>query len=241
MPVHACLRASRHAGSIALRHRTGSRHFRPRILSFITTTATFANSTSVMSSPSQNPADTAPDAENQVEPPEKPVDREAWRPDGVFRCVDPNYVTAARIGSLFTSVVLAGFMVVVSVITAFAVGINGWRLAAVASGALLLAMFLGWLMFQYPRWEYKHIRYSVSESGIEIHRGILWRGVTNVPRSRIQHTDVTQGPVARRFGIATLQIYTAGTENNEVDLEGVAYEVALSIRDYLVRESRNES
>ena len=43
----------------------------------------------------------------------------------------------------------------------------------------------------------------------------------HVPRSRVQHTDVSQGPVERRFGLGTLVIYTAGTDYARVDLAGL--------------------
>ena len=58
--------------------------------------------------------------------------------------------------------------------------------------------------------------------------------MTNVPRSRVQHTDVAQGPLERRYGLGTLVIYTAGTEHAKVALPGLAYADALRIRDQLL-------
>ena len=55
-----------------------------------------------------------------------------------------------------------------------------------------------------------------------------------MPRSRIQHTDVTQGPYERRFGLATLVVYTAGTENASIPIEGLGHETALAFRDALL-------
>ena len=55
-----------------------------------------------------------------------------------------------------------------------------------------------------------------------------------MPRSRIQHTDVTQGPYERRFGLATLVVYTAGTENASITIEGLSHETALAVRDALL-------
>ena len=56
----------------------------------------------------------------------------------------------------------------------------------------------------------------------------------NVPRSRIQHTDVSQGPVQRRYGIATLRVHTAGTENASVELGGLEHGVARLVREFLL-------
>ena len=58
--------------------------------------------------------------------------------------------------------------------------------------------------------------------------------VIHVPRSRVQHTDVSQGPVERRFGLGTLVIYTAGTDHAKVDLAGLEHGVALRLRDHLL-------
>ena len=44
-------------------------------------------------------------------------------------------------------------------------------------------------------------RTRVDDHGIQIQRGVYWRALTNVPRSRVQHTDVRQGPLERRYGL----------------------------------------
>ena len=203
---------------------------------FITTLALFATAPPM---PAPDPLPTtataeASDAERLVPPAPEPLGYTAWRPDGEFRHVDPNYVPAEQIGAWIFTIVVAAIVTAVLAVAALAGGLSGWPLAVAASGGLAIVVLLGWLNIKLPRWAYNRLQYAVSETGVEIHRGILWRSITNVPRSRIQHTDVTQGPLARRYGIATLQMYTAGTEHNEVNLEGLTYDVALRIRDFLV-------
>ena len=58
--------------------------------------------------------------------------------------------------------------------------------------------------------------------------------VTNVPRSRVQHTDVSQGPLERRYGVGTLVIHTAGTDDAVVTQRGLTHGTALAIRDHLL-------
>ena len=55
-----------------------------------------------------------------------------------------------------------------------------------------------------------------------------------MPRSRVQHTDVSQGPLERGYGLGTLVIYTAGTDHAKVDLHGLDHATALAIRDHLL-------
>ena len=68
--------------------------------------------------------------------------------------------------------------------------------------------------------------YFLDERGIEIRRGVWWRHVVHVPRSRVQHTDVNQGPIERTYGLAHLIIHTAGTISASVALEGLERAVA---------------
>jgi membrane protein YdbS with pleckstrin-like domain len=56
----------------------------------------------------------------------------------------------------------------------------------------------------------------------------------NVPRSRLQHTDVSQGPLERRYGLGTLVLYTAGTDHARIDLAGLEHGVALRLRQHLL-------
>ena len=74
-----------------------------------------------------------------------------------------------------------------------------------------------------PAVRYRSTWVRLDDDGLEYEHGWLWRHHVSVPRSRIQHTDVTQGPYERRFGLATLVVYTAGTENASIAIEAVSY------------------
>ena len=79
---------------------------------------------------------------------------------------------------------------------------------------------LAWQLYRWPAISYRFASYRLDASGFEIRRGVYWRTITNVPRSRVQHTDVSQGPLERRFGLGTLVIYTAGTHALAGDIAG---------------------
>jgi membrane protein YdbS with pleckstrin-like domain len=154
--------------------------------------------------------------------------------DGVSHPLDPRYVVLERqVGwiatAVLTVVALSGFGVFI-----FA-GRTGW--GASASVAALMTAGLtafGWWQQVWPPVEYRHASYRVDASGLEIRRGVYFRAVTNVPRSRVQHTDVAQGPLQRRFGLATLIVHTAGNDSAVVELPGLTHEIALAIRDHLL-------
>jgi membrane protein YdbS with pleckstrin-like domain len=91
-----------------------------------------------------------------------------------------------------------------------------------------------WQLQRWPAIAYRHTSYRVDEAGLEIRRGVYFRTMTNVPRSRIQHTDVSQGPIERRHGLGTLVVYTAGTQHSQVKLPGLEFSVAQRIRTHLL-------
>jgi len=82
--------------------------------------------------------------------------------------------------------------------------------------------------------DYRHASYRLDEQCLEIRRGVFWRTIVTVPRSRVQHTDVSQGPLERRLGLGTLVVYTAGTDHARVSLGGLEHARALRIREQLL-------
>jgi membrane protein YdbS with pleckstrin-like domain len=155
--------------------------------------------------------------------------------DGVERRLDRRVIQLDRIvGWIVTAVVSFGmFIAAVSTLIASS-ALPGWANAAIAGGWVGATALLGWWLQVWPAISYRHASYVVDASGIEIRRGVVWHTVTNVPRSRVQHTDVSQGPLERRFGIGTLVIHTAGTDEAVVSLNGVTHGTALAIRDHLL-------
>jgi membrane protein YdbS with pleckstrin-like domain len=164
------------------------------------------------------------------EPVETPVPAPSIA-DGELHALDPQYVVVQRLGAGITSAVLMSLATVVMLISAFtAPWALWWQLPAwVAGGALFT-----WWTIRWPPLDYAHARYRVDDVGLEIRRGVWWREITSVPKSRVQHTDVSQGPIERRFGLGTLVIYTAGTDHARVELSGLPHGRALAIRDHLL-------
>lgn len=83
-------------------------------------------------------------------------------------------------------------------------------------------------------------RCRVLADGIWVDRGVWWRSEIFVPRARVQHTDVQQGPIARRYGIASLKVFTAGAGNGEIEIDGLTHADAIRLRDELLgRQARD--
>jgi membrane protein YdbS with pleckstrin-like domain len=154
--------------------------------------------------------------------------------DGQARPLDPRYIDLQKRVGMITSLVLVvialGGLPIFYLISHPSPLVFG----VVAGAVLAFVAFLTWVMQIWPPIDYRHTSYRVDATGLEIRSGVYFRHTINVPRSRIQHTDVSQGPVERQYGLGTLAIHTAGTEHARVELAGLPHATALTIRDHLL-------
>jgi len=97
------------------------------------------------------------------------------------------------------------------------------------AGSVVLLGILS-VVFVVPR-RWRRWGYAFTERELHIAHGWLVQVHTVVPVSRVQHIDVSQGPLERGAGVATLSLHTAGTENSLVALSGIRRERAEEIRD----------
>lgn len=150
------------------------------------------------------------------------------------RQLDPQYVALARaVGWILTASVSAGLLAAVGVLWLTA-DLARWASALLIPGWLLITLAVGWFSYVWPEVHYRHLSYVLDDKGIEIRSGVWWREVVNVPRSRVQHIDVSQGPLERSYGLGRLVLYTAGTDHSRVELPGLSHAAALVLRDHLL-------
>jgi membrane protein YdbS with pleckstrin-like domain len=148
--------------------------------------------------------------------------------------LDPGLVPQQRlVGRLSALAVSALSLIGVTIALLVADDLGGAGRAGLVAIWLAVMTGLQWLAHMWPARVFAHTRYTLDADGLQISRGVYWRETTYVPRSRVQHTDVSQGPVERRYGLGTLVVYTAGTAHARVALQGLAYDTALALRDAL--------
>lgn len=153
--------------------------------------------------------------------------------------LDPRSVTVGRIAGWILVLILAGFSLPGLLVALIAKGGLGLWIGTLA--ALTVIAGVGFLAQIGPTWHYRHTWYRVNANGIEIGRGRFWQRLITVPHARVQHIDVVRGPIERRFGLATLIIYTAGHVHSEVKIEGLSHETARDLREQLVKEKGRDA
>ncbi len=106
-------------------------------------------------------------------------------------------------------------------------------IGAILIGLWILQVIFGiWLI---PKIRHHIWRYEVFENEIEIQHGLIRVTRVIVPMVRVQHVDTSQGPLLRRYRLASVQIFTAATVH---DIPALELEEADELRDYISRLAR---
>lgn len=107
------------------------------------------------------------------------------------------------------------------------------RLAAVVVALIGggVALILVGLAVLQPRILYRRFRYEISDLGLYVARGSLWRRWQVVPHARIQTVDTKRGPLERALGLVSVAVTTASAKGG-TDIPGLDPRVA----DSLVQE-----
>jgi membrane protein YdbS with pleckstrin-like domain len=110
--------------------------------------------------------------------------------------------------------------------------------AALAAGLVggLVTLLLLVLALVQPGVAYRRFRYEITELGLYVARGRLWRRWQVVPHSRVQTVDTKRGPLERQFGLVTVAVTTASARGG-TDVPGLDVRVADALVEELARRA----
>jgi membrane protein YdbS with pleckstrin-like domain len=155
--------------------------------------------------------------------------------------LDPQYVSLQRsVGWIVTAVISAGLAITMGIVW-LAADLPWMARVPLIPGWLLVTLGLAWMSHVWPEVHHRHVSYTLDAEGIEIRSGVWWRQIISVPRSRVQHIDVSQGPIERSYGLGRLVLYTAGTAHSRVELHGLSYPVAFALRKHLLPRGSDDA
>ena len=101
---------------------------------------------------------------------------------------------------------------------------------------LFITIISIWNVF-YSGISFHYMGYALREKDISYKSGWLWRSMTTVPFNRVQHCDIKEGLLDRRFGLAKLTIYTAGGQSTDLMIPGLLPETAERLKTYILRST----
>ena len=152
-----------------------------------------------------------------------------------FQHFDIRNITVERIsGSIFTLVV--GIAIAAGLLFLFYNVWHSWIFYVVLAFSVAIFSLLFFYVISWPKIEHRHRAWRLTGAGLELRHGVWWKHMQAVPLARVQHADVSQGPIQRMYGVGTLTVHTAGTSNSSVNLAGLSHEVAINLRDKIIRQ-----
>lgn len=148
--------------------------------------------------------------------------------------LDPRAQRLWLVENLIGTCIAAALVMAGTVIAA----VLGASIVAVLVGLLggLVVVVLAGLSFAAARLDYRHFRYEVTELGLAVASGWLWRRYQVVPHARVQTVDTVSGPLMRLFGLVAVEVRTASARGS-TGIPGLTREVADGLVAELARRA----
>jgi membrane protein YdbS with pleckstrin-like domain len=97
-----------------------------------------------------------------------------------------------------------------------------------------LLLTAGYLLFQTKSFAQK--AYALREKDIIYKSGWIVQRIRTCPFNRVQHSSVSTGFFERRYGLATLILYTAGTNDADIKISGLKEADAYAIKEWITQK-----
>ena len=153
--------------------------------------------------------------------------------DSLFLELHPKALHANLIAGVIRVLIVLPLVGTVTLTIAQGLNLPALPRGVIVGATILFALWYAVSKLFWPFLSHSRTSYRVDEDGLQIRKGVLWRSHVFIARTRIQHTDVAQGPIQRRFGLGDLWVHTAGAANSRARLSGIALEEASRLRDLL--------
>ena len=145
-----------------------------------------------------------------------------------LRPIAKTYLRLLRLEWLMTAVFLAIVIALLFFFLPHLKNENRWIWVA-TTYILLIAVYY---FLQEKAFPYK--AFAVREHDVIYQKGWLIRSVKICPYNRIQNCSLQSGPLERKYGLATLLLYTAGSEGADMKIPGLEQQEAEQLRHYIL-------
>ncbi|MEZ4957481.1 MAG: PH domain-containing protein [Saprospiraceae bacterium] len=143
-----------------------------------------------------------------------------------FKQLAPAYKTVEYIGTC----ILFGILFIGAVFLFFT---SSPVLGVYRYGVFIFWIFLFTLSMYLVDKRYQMAGYALREHDVIYQQGVWWQTTTAIPFNRMQHCEISQGPIQNAFKLATLRIFTAGGSNSDLSIDGLDFEEAKLIKDFI--------
>jgi len=103
------------------------------------------------------------------------------------------------------------------------------------------ALYAGWLaLFGLAMWlvekNYQVTGYAIRQRDIVFRTGVIARSIITIPSKRVQHCEITEGPIQKMFKLASLKVFTAGGSGSDLTISGIQKDDAAKIKEFITRK-----
>lgn len=148
----------------------------------------------------------------------------------VMHPLEPAYLTTQRIAVGITTV---GLMAVAAGFYFFSEKVKNSPAFYIIFGVSLLLMML-WYIGNII--SFRNRGYAIRDKDVLYRSGWLVQRTRILPLNRVQHVSVQSGPIERRFGLGSVSLYTAGSENADFSIKGLTDERAQQVKDWITNK-----
>lgn len=112
---------------------------------------------------------------------------------------------------------------------------ESWPWTWLGAAALLVLLISLCLGMAYGSWRYQAYGAALHPGeGLVLRSGVWWRSESWVPIARLQHLDLQQSPLERLWGMARLELHTAGQHDHKTAVHGLPLAEAQALRASLM-------
>lgn len=148
--------------------------------------------------------------------------------------IEPLYLKVLRWEWLITMLL---FGAILGTLAWFIPALQATRWLSLMGGAWLLTGII-WYLLQERSFHTK--AYAVREKDVIYRSGWIIQHTRTTPFNRILHSSVTAGPLERKYGIATLVLYTAGPGDTDLRIRGLQEPAAHALKEWITKKIADE-
>lgn len=151
-----------------------------------------------------------------------------------FTPIDQKYLKVSLISSIFFFLVLGIAGTLIMYFNSEEINQNVYLLAG---GVYVIVLILNITMLKLG---FKKKKYSLREKDIVYTKGLIWSVRTSIPFNRIQHAEIKQGPIERKFNLSSLKVFTAGGQSSDLVIPGLPSEKALQLKAFVLGKTAED-
>jgi membrane protein YdbS with pleckstrin-like domain len=150
----------------------------------------------------------------------------------------PKYesVSLTKLQSNYWKVILVNTVLVFTIVTFVSI-LGVVFIDELADKALIVGCFIVLLLLFtlfFAKISFNKRGFAFREHDVIFRNGIISTNTMVIPYNRVQHVAVHEALISRFFGLAKVEIFTAGGNSSDIEIPGIAIEQAENIKQLLM-------